>query len=199
MIAYTLEAAHNSGLFDRIIVSTDDEEIASVALAHGGEVPFVRPANLADDHTGTVAVIAHAIKTLNIEEAEAVCCLYATAPFLRSDDLHQALRALFNSDKLYAFPVTTFPYPIHRALLRQSNGTISMAWPEYQSYRSQDLPETYHDAGQFYWGRPKAWLSHTPIFSDASTTILLPRYLVHDIDTPEDWERAELIHQALFP
>lgn len=200
IIAYSIEAARASGLFDRIVITTDDEEIADIAHEYGAEVPFIRPKNLSDDHTATLPVIAHAIKTLQEQgnTINAVCCIYATAPFIRPEDIAGAYKALIEQNKSYAFPVTTFPFPIFRAVKRSENGDITMFWPEHFATRSQDLPEAYHDVGQFYWGTPDAWLAEAPIFSDAATTILLPRHLVQDIDTPEDWIRAELMYKALF-
>lgn len=199
MIAYSIQAAQKSALFDKIIVSTDDEEIADVARGFGAEIPFLRPKELSDDHTATIPVIAHAIQTLQQQgdDIEAACCIYATAPFIRSEDISDAYNALITHKKGYAFPVTTFPFPIFRGVKRDETGNIEMFWPEHFATRSQDLPEAYHDAGQFYWGSPEAWLSGIPIFSEAATTIVLPRHLVQDIDTPEDWKRAELMHQAL--
>lgn len=200
IIAYSIESAQKSGLFDRIIVTTDDDEIADVARHFGAEVPFIRPKEFSDDYTGTIPVIAHAIQTLqeNGDVIEAVCCIYATAPFIRHGDIIEAYDTLITQRKDYTFPVTTFPFPIFRAVKRDVAGNIEMFWPEYFNTRSQDLPEAYHDAGQFYWGTPDAWLKGTPIFSKAATTIVLPRHLVQDIDTPEDWIRAELMHKALF-
>jgi len=200
IIAYSIEAAQQSGLFDRIIVTTDDEEIADVAHSFGAEVPFMRPKELSDDHTATIPVIAHAIQTLQTNGAviEAACCIYATAPFVRSDDITSAYNALITHQKNYAFPVTTFAFPIQRGVKRDDEGNIEMFYPQHFATRSQDLEEAYHDVGQFYWGTTEAWLEGKPIFSDAATTIVLPRHLVQDIDTPEDWFRAELMHKALF-
>ena len=200
IIAYSIGAAQESGLFDRIIITTDDEEIADVARSFGAEVPFMRPPELSDDHTATIPVIAHAIQTLqaNGEVIEMACCIYATAPFVRHEDITSAYNALITQHKHYAFPVTTFPFPIWRGVKRDDEGNIEMFWPEHFITRSQDLEEAYHDVGQFYWGTADAWLEGKPIFSDAATTIVLPRHLVQDIDTPEDWFRAQLMHKALF-
>ena len=198
MIAWSVRAAIDSQCFDRIVVSTDDEEIAAVAKQHGAEVPFVRPAHLSDDHTGTIPVIAHAIQTLqNDSVIDYACCIYATAPFIRAQDIFEAYNALITYNKQYAFPVTTFPFPIQRGVKRDERGNIEMFYPEHFATRSQDLEEAYHDVGQFYWGTRDAWLEGKTIFSDAATTIVLPRHLVQDIDTPEDWARAELMHRAL--
>ena len=199
IIAYSIKAAQESNLFERIIVTTDDEEIAEIARLYGAEVPFIRPKELSDDHTATIPVIAHAIQTLqtNGDVIDAACCIYATAPFIRPQDIINAYHALITKRKHYAFPVTTFPFPIQRAVMRDEDGNIEMFYPEHFSTRSQDLEEAYHDVGQFYWGTSDAWLGGKPIFSDAATTIVLPRYLVQDIDTPEDWDRAELMHKVL--
>lgn len=199
IIAHSIKAAQDSGLFDRIIVTTDDKEIANVARTFGAEVPFMRPKELSDDYTATIPVIAHAIETIEQEgtKIDAACCIYATAPFVRPEDIQSAYHALIDQNKLYAFPVTTFPFPIFRGVKRSEEGSIEMFWPEHFSTRSQDLPEAYHDVGQFYWGRPEAWLGGLPIFSNAATTIVLPRHLVQDIDTPEDWMRAELMYKVL--
>lgn len=199
IIAYSIKAAQASGLFDRIIVTTDDEEIADVARRFGAEIPFIRPPELSDDHTATIPVIAHALQTLqaNGDVIDAACCIYATAPFIRPQDIMDAYNALITHHKHYAFPVTTFPFPIFRGVKRDAEGNIAMFWPEHFATRSQDLEEAYHDVGQFYWGTSDAWLGGKPIFSDAATTIVLPRHLVQDIDTLEDWERAQLMHKVL--
>jgi len=201
IMVHSIKAAQESGLFDRIIVTTDDEEIAEVARTYGAEVPFIRPKELSDDHTATIPVIAHAIQMLQEQNnvIDTACCIYATAPFVRAADIKHAYEALIHHQKSYAFPVTTFGFPIFRGVKRDEEGNIEMFWPEHFATRSQDLPEAYHDVGQFYWGKPEAWLSGTPIFSDAATTIVLPRHLVQDIDTPEDWIRAELMYKVLFP
>ncbi len=161
MIAHSIECALRSGLFDRVIVSTDDEEIGGIALDFGAEVPFLRPKELSDDHTGTTAVIAHAISHLqegNIA-LSAVCCIYATAPFLRPADLQGALALLEGGPWRYVFSATTFAFPIFRSLQTTAAGEVQMFFPEHFQTRSQDLPEALHDAGQFYWGRPQAWLA----------------------------------------
>jgi len=200
IMAWSIGAAHDSGCFDRIIVSTDDEEIASVARAHGAEVPFMRPPELSNGHAGTQAVIAHAIQWVEENLGDTlveVCCLYATAPFVRASDLQEGLDALRANKCGFAFPVTTYPYPIQRAVRITEAGRVAMFNPQHFETRSQDLEIAYHDAGQFYWGRKEAWLDGRPIFSNESVPILLPRERVQDIDTPEDWEIAELMYNAL--
>ena len=199
MIAWSIEAAYRTGLFDRIVVSTDDEEIASIARQYGAQVPFMRPAELSDDFTGTSPVIAHAIKwhlAHDFEPAE-ICCIYATAPFLQSEDVKLGLQVLLQSGAEFAFSVTSFAFPIQRAIRIRTDGRIEMFDPLKFQVRSQDLPEAFHDAGQFYWGTRDAWLSGTPIFGPKSAPVFLPRHRVQDIDTPEDWEQAELIMEML--
>lgn len=200
MIAWSIRAALESGCFDRIVISTDDEEIATVARAEGAEVPFMRPLELSDDHTGTVPVIAHATRWMieQGEKPELVCCLYATAPFVRAQDLQQGLQLLQGGDCDYAFSVTSYPFPIQRAIRLTAERRVGMFHPEHANTRSQDLEEAFHDAGQFYWGRAQAWLDNRPVFSTASVPVVLPRHRVQDIDTPEDWERAEWMFKAMM-
>lgn len=199
MIAWSIRAAIESHCFDRIIVSTDDAEIAAVAIEHGAEVPFVRPANLSDDHTGTTPVIAHAIDWQNQHGAAAteVCCLYATAPFVQVDDLQRGLQVLQSTGVDYAFSVTSYAFPIQRAIRITPVQRVEMFQPENFKSRSQDLQEAWHDAGQFYWGQAQAWLAGKPMFSQSAAPVPLPRHRVQDIDTPEDWERAEWMFQAM--
>tara|TARA_R110000764_G_scaffold231797_3_gene323662 strand:+ start:4944 stop:5657 length:714 start_codon:yes stop_codon:yes gene_type:complete len=201
MIAWSIEAAKNSGCFDVIMVSTDDEAIAEVARAHGATVPFMRPASLADDYTGTIPVIRHAIQWF-VEQGQApdyVCCVYATAPFLLPKYLQDGMAAFAERDPQvdYAFSVTSYPFPIQRAIRVTEAGRVKMFNAEHFNTRSQDLEEAFHDAGQFYWGRAEAWSKGSMIFGPDSTPVILPRYRVQDIDTPEDWFRAELMFKAL--
>lgn len=199
MIAWSIEAAKVAGCFDRIIVSTDDAEIAEVARAHGAEVPFMRPPELSDDHTGTIPVIAHAIDWMaqQVCSVEFACCLYATAPFVQAQDLSKGLEVLQFSGAQYALAVTNFAAPIQRSFRITGQQRIEMFNPSQFNTRSQDLEEAYHDAGQFYWGRSEAWLSAMSLFSQVSTPIKLPRYRVQDIDTLDDWIRAEMMFEIL--
>jgi pseudaminic acid cytidylyltransferase len=199
MIAWSIEAAHKSGCFERIIVSTDDEEIAKVARHYGAETPFLRSAELSDDHTGTTPVVAHAIQwqQQHGESPTEVCCIYATAPFVQAEDLQRGLEVLNQVGCDYAFSVTSYAFPIQRAIRITAAKRVEMFNPEQYNTRSQDLEEAYHDAGQFYWGRTEAWLSGKSIFSPAAAPVILPRHRVQDIDTPEDWERAELMFSTM--
>lgn len=200
MIAWSIEAALASQCFDHIIVSTDDAEIAEIALQHGAEVPFFRPLELSDDYTGTVPVIKHAIswcQTHQINPAY-VCCIYATAPFVKFQNLQAGLNQLIKEDCDYAFSVTSFAFPIQRALKITANNRIAMFQPEHLATRSQDLEEAWHDAGQFYWGTKNAWGNDKPLFSNEASPVYLPRYLVQDIDTEEDWLTAEYMFKSIL-
>ncbi|MFC1684675.1 pseudaminic acid cytidylyltransferase [Pseudomonadota bacterium] len=199
IIAWSIEAAKTSGLFDHIIVSTDDDEISQVAREFGAEVPFMRPAELSDDYVGTGAVTRHAVEWTinNLGKPEFVCTIYATAPFIKSTDLIEGLELLIKTESHIVFTVTDFPYPIQRAVKINKNGTVSMFQPEHLMTRSQDLEPAYHDAGQFYWARTDAVLNDTQAFSKVAVPLILPRHRVQDIDTPEDWYRAELMFNCL--
>jgi pseudaminic acid cytidylyltransferase len=197
MIAHSLSAARASGVFDHILVSSDDEEILAIGRDYGGE-PLPRPRELADDHTATIPVIRHAITWAESQgwSLDGVCCIYATAPFVRADDIQKGWQELAALKFDFAFSATTFPYPVFRGLLREGGG-VRMIFPEHFPTRSQDLPEAIHDAGQFYWGTADAWKSQDRLFTERAIPIILPRHRVQDIDTPEDWQRAELIWKLL--
>ncbi|PMG96259.1 pseudaminic acid cytidylyltransferase [Vibrio lentus] len=199
MIAYSIEAALASDCFDKVIVSTDDTEIAEVAKKYGAEVPFLRPSNISDDYTTTMDVIHHAITWCanNGWDIGDVCCLYATAPFVLPEDLQKGYELLRGNSVQFTFGATSFPFPIQRAIKLDEQGYVSMFSPENEQVRSQDLEEAYHDAGQFYWGRKDAFLNKLSVFSSHSKAVLLPRKRVQDIDTQEDWELAESLFSAL--
>jgi N-acylneuraminate cytidylyltransferase len=198
MIAWSIEAAIDCKCFDSVIVSTDDDEIAHVARAYGADVPFVRPAELSDDHSGTIEVIAHSVQWHNQcnPQATDVCCIYATAPFLLPQDLRRGLEILHSTDAQYAFAVTNYAFPIQRAIRITPEQRVQMFQPEHLNTRSQDLTEAWHDAAQFYWGKANAWLAMLPLFGTEAAPVLLPRERVQDIDTPEDWKRAELMFKC---
>ncbi|AZD59581.1 Pseudaminic acid cytidylyltransferase [Pseudomonas chlororaphis subsp. aurantiaca] len=200
MIARSIDKALSSGLFQQVVVSTDDQEIAELAVACGAEVPFIRPRVLADDFTGTTAVITHALQALQEQgqEFDYTCCIYATAPLLQLRYLRQGLAALeAHPEKSFAFSVCSFAFPVQRALTLDEQGALTSLYPEFRNTRSQDLPPAYQDAGQFYWGRSEAWLRGDLVFSPLSLPVILPRHLVQDIDTEEDWLRAEYLYAAL--
>ena len=199
IIAYSIKAALESNCFDHVIVSTDDNEIAEAAKKYGAKVPFIRPAELSNDYAGTIPVIKHSIEWLegHNNPIDNVCCLYATAPFIQSQTISKAFQQLLESKADYCFSVTSFAFPIQRSLRITQDDKVGMFYPENFNVRSQDLEESYHDAGQFYWGKAQAFKDELPIFSEAASPYILPRYLVQDIDTTEDWIRAEAMYRVL--
>ena len=199
IISYSIRVAQETGLFDRVIVSTDSPEIADIAREYGAEAPFLRPAELANDFAGTAEVVCHAIAWLEQEgmQPEFICCVYATAPFIQASHLKQGYDKLVSTDANSVFSVTTYPYPIYRSLKITEKGGIEMIWPEYENIRSQDLSEAYHDAGQFYWANTNKFLKGKSLFAKDSLPVVLPRYLVQDIDTAEDWETAERLFSVM--
>jgi pseudaminic acid cytidylyltransferase len=198
MIAYAIDAAKESGLFEHIVVSTDDEEIAKISNVLGAETPFIRPAELSDQFTGTVPVIAHAIGTCRTLEwvFDQVCCIYPGVPFIQIDDLKGALASMTSSGAQYCLPVTEYPSPIQRALLLLENGNIQPLYSEFEATRTQDLAPVYYDAGQFYWGKVDAWLTNQNIHSNG-LGYRIPNWRVVDIDTLDDWRRAELTYRVI--
>lgn len=199
MISFAIRAALESGLFERVVVSTDDPEIAAIARQEGAQVPFTRPASLSDDFTPTVPVIQHTISACRDDgwSGIMVCCIYPGVPFIRPDDIADALALLQEvGGEGYAFPVTHFPSPIQRALRRGDNGALAPFYPEHVATRTQDLEPAYFDAGQFYWGAADTWLAGHNIHANGRA-IVLPEWRVVDIDTPEDWERAEALYKAV--
>lgn len=201
IIAYSIAAARQTGLFDQVVVSTDDDEIATVARDLGATTPFIRPKEIADDFTGTNAVVKHAVTWFNAQSnvVTHACCLYATAPLVQARFIAEGYEALSRSDAAFAFSVTSYAFPIQRAVRITPDGRVDAIYPEHRMTRSQDLEHAYHDAGQFYWGTARAFLEAMPLFAPHSIGVILPRHLVQDIDTPEDWERAELMYRAINP
>ena len=199
MIAYSIEAAIRAGIFDEIIVSTDDEEIADVAKNAGASVPFMRPKELSDDFTATGAVVEHAIKFLQArgDRIKFVCTIYATAPLIDEFYIKLGLEKLRASNAKNAFSCTSMPFPIWRTFKIAKDGRCDMFWRENFAKRSQDLEEAYQDAGQFYWTNLDASSSDEIFFGRDSIAIVLPRHLVQDIDTPQDWIRAEFLYEAV--
>ena len=198
MIAYAIQAARDSGLFAEVVVSTDDDQIADVAQSHGASVPFRRPAHLADDQTVTVPVIGHAAQWFLDQghRVDAVCCIYPCVPLLRATDL-QGAHALFEARGAdYVYPVVAFHSSPWRAMTKPENGTMRFIHPEHELTRTQDLPRCYFDAGQFYWGRTTAWTRGLRMHSNGHG-YEMEAHRVVDIDTQEDWFRAELIARAL--
>ncbi len=195
IIAWSIQAAQESGCFDRVIVSTDSKEIANTAKLFGAEVPFLRDKNLSDDHTPTLPVISDAISRLE-DEIEFVCCIYPTAPFVKPDDISKGLKIIMEQKVDFVFTATKYNYPIQRALRLDQDGTVSMLQPDQENVRSQDLEDTFHDAGQFYWGRSDAWLEGRPILNNSCILEVLESHS-QDIDTEDDWRKAEIKFRLL--
>ncbi len=199
IIAYSIEAALASSLFEKVLVSTDSEEIAEIAREYGAVTPFLRPIELSDDHTATAPVIEHALRWLR-EQGDNInyaCCIYATAPFVQPDYIKIGFDLLTQENCTTTYSVTSFPFPIFRASKINENGSLEMFWPENELARSQDLPEAYHDAGQFYWLHVDRFLQQKKLYASDSKPVILPRHLVQDIDTLEDWVRAEYMYKAI--
>ncbi|MDI1293631.1 MAG: pseudaminic acid cytidylyltransferase [Methylobacter sp.] len=197
MIAWAIETARASGLFEHIVVTTDDAEISALARTWGTETPFVRPAELADDYTPTVPVVAHAIGACQSLgwQVDQVCCIYPAVPFMQSTDLVAALQMLETNDTDYVFPVAAYPSAIQRALRQLPNGLMAPFYSQYASTRTQDLELAYYDVGQFYWGRSQAWLEGKNVHQ-YGMGLVIPSWRVVDIDNTEDWHRAELMYAA---
>ena len=198
MIAFAIKAAHASGLFEHVVVSTDDAEIQSIANSLGAETPFVRPAELANDFTATVPVVAHAIQACEALgwQFSNVCCIYPGVPFIEVADLQGAFATLTERVAEYCFPVTEFPAAVQRALKHSRHGLMEPLYPEHELTRTQDLEAAFYDAGQFYWGTKQAWLTNNLIHS-SGVGYEVPNWRVVDIDTPADWERAERLAASL--
>jgi pseudaminic acid cytidylyltransferase len=197
MISYAIKVAIESDLFDHIIVSTDDDEIAEVAVKFGAEVPFMRPLKLSEDDTPTLPVVVDAINSCISQgwDFDAVCCLYSCVPFLHPTDLIESWKILQTSSAHFCIPIVEYPSPIQRALSVNADGRIEPFFPENELTRTQDLINTYHDAGQFYWGSVDSWLTNSRIHSNA-VGFQMPHWRITDIDTPDDWHRAELLLRA---
>lgn len=195
MIAWPIIEARAAGCFDQVLVSTDSPEIAAISESFGAVAPFQRPVALADHHTPTAPVMRHAVEwyTAHVGEIRLVCCIYPTAPLLDRLDLLRGMALLEGSNEAdFAFSVTRYSSPIQRALRVGADGHVGAMHPEYSMTRTQDLEPAYHDAGQFYWGRARAWMEETPIFGPRSLAVVVPSQRVQDIDTPEDWISAEV-------
>lgn len=196
IIAYSIDAAKASGCFDKIIVSTEDQQIAQIAVEFGAEVPFLRPSKISDDNSTSLEVITHAVQWCENAgwNPEEVCCIYATAPFLLPNDIQKGYSLLTEDSVQFSFGATLFPFPIQRAIKIDEKGGVSMFSEEHEKTRSQDLEDAYHDVGQFYWGKKRAFLEGLPLFSKHSKAVLIPRARAQDIDTAEDWEFAESLY-----
>ncbi|PAF41150.1 pseudaminic acid cytidylyltransferase [Helicobacter sp. 11S03491-1] len=200
IISYSIQNAIQSGVFDEIIVSTDDEEIATTAIQYNAKVPFYRPKELSLDTTPTLPVIAHAIKELQLHSNDLVCCIYPTAPLLQPQHITLALKKLLeNPQKLYVFSCAAFDFSPWRSFVINEENDISMLFPQYALKRSQDLQKIYHDAGAFYWGKVHAFCEEKMIFDSHSIAFILPGIFAQDIDTLDDWCIAEIKYKLKHP
>jgi pseudaminic acid cytidylyltransferase len=197
IIAWAIECAHASKLFDQVIVSTDSDEIKVVAKDYGATVPFMRPSMLADDLTPTVPVISHAIKEYikSGVQVDYACCIYPCTPFLTPNDLIEGFRILIDQGWNYVYPVTEFDHPITRAM-KVNDGRATFIYPDAELTRTQDLDGFYHDTGQFYWGKASAWLDQKKMHTEGGV-FKVPNWRFLDIDTQDDWRRLELMFAAL--
>lgn len=193
ILAWSVKAALASGLFDEVMVSTDDEEIAEVAREAGASVPFMRSPESADDHAPIVDVLREVNDRYasEVRQFARICCLFATAPFIRPDDLAEGLALLDRGSFEVVIPVARFSYPVQRSLARDATGQVTLNAPEHADTRSQDLPEAFHDAGQWIWLRPGYLGKGAPLLGPATGSVVIDSNRVEDIDTEEDWARAE--------
>lgn len=198
IIGYAIETAKLSGLFDRIVISTDDAEIAIIAKNFGAEVPFFRPEKLSDDYAGTKEVIQHCIGFMENSgyELNDICCLYPCTPLLRAQDLIVSYQKFKKTENTFCFPVIEFPSSVMRSLIMEIDGNLSPLFPENVKKRTQDTTQAFYDAGQFYWGNNKRWLSSEPIHMNAVGHIM-NKWKAIDIDTPEDWSNAETLFRIV--
>lgn len=199
IIAYSIRAALESGIFDEVMVSTDDEEIAETARQYGANVPFLRSKETANDFATTADVINEVLDSYEKlgEKFDKVCCLYATAPFVTSERLKEAAKVLDNESSDSVFTCVPFSYPVLRGLIVDGHGRVSMKWPEYKDSRSQDLQQFYHDAGQFYFASVQSFRMNNSFWGENTAPIILSELEVQDLDTPTDWAIAEMKYQLM--
>jgi len=198
IISKTIKILKKSRLFDKIIVSTDSKKIKKIALESGALVPFIRPRFLSDDFTSSGEVIKHCIKFMEKKyNFKYICCVYPCNPFLKIKDLHNGYKKITSGKNDFIFSATEYQFPFFRSFIFSKKNGCKMVFKRYYKERSQDLNKIYSDAGQFYWGTKKIWLSKQNIYSKKSNFILIPKWRYHDIDTPEDWVRAEKFSKLL--
>jgi pseudaminic acid cytidylyltransferase len=198
IIAYSIEAALQSNLFEEVMVSTDDFEIAEIAKRYGAKVPFMRSDSNSNDFATTSDVIMEVLGVYKKQgrEFENVCCCYATAPFVTPNRLTEGFYKLVEEEVSTVFPIVAFDYPIWRSLKRDHSGKLQMNWPEHLNTRSQDLPKAYHDAGQWYWVNVEAFQIGQKLFTEKSIGIELTPLEIQDIDNETDWKIAELKYKT---
>lgn len=199
IISYAIQTAISSNIFDKVIVSTDSKEIADIAIKYGAEIPFFRSKSLADDFSGIHEVIADSLKQMKSlgYSYEYACCIYATAPFINKNDLKEGYKKIKSNKKKAVIGATSYSYPVQRSFFLNDKQEIEMLFPDKFFSRSQDLDLIMHDAGQFSWASSKVWLDKSIPFGKNHDFVLLPSWRVQDIDTPDDWQRAELIAKLI--
>ena len=199
IIAYSIEAAIESGLFDEVMVSTDDTEIAEIAQHYGASVPFIRSEKNANDYATTIDVIDEVLDAYEAigQHFDLACCIYATAPFVSPALLNTAHKKLISEALDCVFPAVEYSYPVQRALIQNKEGKITMREPKYQLTRSQDLEKIYHDVGIFYFTKTKAIAIKRQLWTDNTSIIELKETETQDIDTLEDWAIAEMKFKLL--
>lgn len=198
IIAYSIESALKSGLFEEVMVSTDDEEIAALARHFGANVPFMRSEATSDDYATTAVVLEEVLTNYKAEgkKFDYGCCIYPTAPLLKISTLTEGFKLLTENHFDTVFPVQKYSYPIWRSL-KLKNGKAKLNWPEHLNSRSQDLPPAFHDAGQFYWFRTDKFMSQKALFTENSGAVTLEELEVQDIDNLTDWKLAELKYKLI--
>lgn len=199
IIAYSIEAALASGVFDTVIVSTDDDEIAEVSRRHGAEVPFMRSEATSNDYATTADVLCEVLDEYQKRGVsfDSICCLYPTAPFVRASELRKAA-SMLDDWVSSVIPVTSFDFPPLRGFKIDKDGSVEYAFPEYAQARSQDLPEMVHDCGRFYFANTEAFRRSGSFITERVRALRIPSKFVQDIDTPEDWEIAERKYQSMI-
>lgn len=198
MLAYSVETAVTSGIFDVVMVSTDDDEIADVAREYGAEVPFMRSEATSNDFATTADVLCEVLSEYDKRSTkfDTMCCLYPTAPFVQVSELKEA-SGMIEAGASSVIPVTSFDFPPLRGFRVAEDGSLEYAFPEYAQTRSQDLPEMVHDCGRFYFAKVASFLESGSFITDKTKSLRIPSRLVQDIDTPEDWEMAEQKYRAM--
>jgi pseudaminic acid cytidylyltransferase len=199
IISYSIAAALKAACFAEVMVSTDDDDIASVARASGATVPFLRSPENSNDFAGLAEVCREVLDQYQKigQSFDLLCCILPTAPFITAERIKQGYDLLMSSDADSVVPVTSFGYPVQRAVKLDESGQLSMIWPENYNVRSQDLPASYHDAGQFYWSKSQSLLDQMRFFAEKSVALVLPQIEVQDIDSLEDWELAEMKYKLM--
>jgi N-acylneuraminate cytidylyltransferase len=199
IIANTIEKLKESKIFDRIIVSTDSKKIASISKRYGAEVPFRRPKFLSDDYTSDTSVISHSVRFLVKEgyQFDYVCCVYAPNPFLQIADLKKGFKKIQSKKYNYVFSATPYRFPFFRSFTFSHKQGVKMLFYKNFKKRSQDLKQIMCDAGHFYWGHKKSWLQEKVFFTKNSDIIMVPEWRYHDLDTLDDWKRAEIYSKII--